>query len=70
MNTELRKAIDDSGVPKEVIAAVQLIAATRGSPTPAVLVAFVGFAEPATAMTDTQRNNYILGMLAHYSLDD
>ena len=69
MNTDLLKAIDDSGVPKEVIAAVQLISSNRAAVTPAVLVAFVGFAEPATAMTDTQRNNYILGMLAHYSLD-
>jgi hypothetical protein len=69
MNVELLKAINDSGVPKEVIAAVQLISSNRASPTPTVLVAFVGYAEPATAVTDTVRNNYILGMLAHYSLD-
>jgi hypothetical protein len=35
----------------------------------AVLVAFTGYAEPAVAPTNTERNTAILAMLAHYPLN-
>lgn len=69
MNKLLLKAIEDSRIATEVIAAVQAVAADRTIATPAVLIAFVGYAEPAAAITNTERNTNILAMLAHYPLN-
>jgi len=68
MNRYLLRAIDTSKIADEIIAATQAIAADRTIATPAVLVAFVGYAEPAVTPTNTERNTAILAMLAHYPL--
>jgi hypothetical protein len=68
MNRLLLKAITDSKITDEVIAAVQAVAADRSVATPAVLIAFVGYVEPTTAPSNTARNTAILAMLSHYLL--
>jgi hypothetical protein len=68
MNRFLLSAINSSGITDEVIAAVKVIAADRAATTPAVLAAFVGYVDPLTLPTNTERNTAILAMLAHYAL--
>jgi len=68
MNVNLKKLIEQSKITDEVLAALQTIVTSRAAPTPAVLVAFVGYVEPAVAPTDTQRNTAILAMLANLTL--
>lgn len=68
MNRFLLKAIEDSKIQDEVITAVQAISDNRAAVTPAVLIPFVGYAEPSPAPTNTERNTAILAMLAHYVL--
>jgi len=68
MNRYLLQAIDASGIEDEVVAAVQAVSANRAVATPAILIAFVGWVEPAVATTNTERNTAILAMLAHFTL--
>jgi len=69
MNNAFLKAIVNSGIATEVIAAVEAVSANRSVATPAVLIAFVGYVEPNVATTNLVRNTNILAMLAHYPLN-
>ena len=69
MNINLLKAVSDSGIQQEIIAAVQAIAADRTLPTPPVLIPFTGYVEPTTIPSNTERNTALLAMLAHYPLN-
>ena len=69
MNNSLLKAISDSGIQDEIIAAVESISANRSLPTPVVLIYFVGFVEPTVPLSDTDRNTALLAILSHYPLN-
>ena len=69
MNNRFYKAIVDSGISEEIISAVQSIAANRTIATPVVLKHFVGWVEPITTPTNTERNTAILAIMSHYVLN-
>jgi hypothetical protein len=68
MNRHFLESIARSGIATEVQVALDSIVVDRTVPTPLVLKYFVGWLEPASALTDTQRNTAILAMLSHYTL--